>query len=76
MSTTLVSSIFVFKAGRLHRRENTNWLDPELTKGALHLIVGEDGLLHFQWHNRVTDTIEDVRVSLVSASLTDILSRT
>ncbi|KAF8526090.1 adhesion regulating molecule [Gautieria morchelliformis] len=52
-------SILAFKAGRLQRRENTNWLDPALTKGALQLLVADDGLLHFQWRNRVTNTIED-----------------
>lgn len=56
-----MSNIIAFKAGRLQRRENTNWLDPSLTKGALQLLVAEDGLLHFQWRNRSTGTVEDVR---------------
>ncbi|KAF8587592.1 adhesion regulating molecule [Ramaria rubella] len=54
-----MSSIIAFKAGRLQRRENTNWLDPSLTKGALQLLVADDGLLHFQWRNRDTNIVED-----------------
>jgi 26S proteasome regulatory subunit N13 len=60
-----MASLVAFKAGRLQRRENTNWVDPALTKGALQLLVADDGLLHFQWRNRVTNTVEDVRVRVM-----------
>lgn len=50
-----------FKAGRAFRRENTNWVDPSPTKGAVILQNGEDGLLHFVWKNRTTDDVGEVR---------------
>ena len=55
-----------FKAGRAFRRENTNWVDPSPTKGAIILRNGDDGLLHFIWRNRVTNEAEEVsaKVSL------------
>ena len=49
-----------FKAGRAFRRENTNWVDPSPTKGAIILRNGDDGLLHFIWRNRVTNEAEEV----------------
>jgi len=54
-----MASILTFKAGRLQRRENTNWVDPLPTNGQLQLLVADDGLLHFQWYNRVTNIVED-----------------
>jgi 26S proteasome regulatory subunit N13 len=51
-----------FKAGRAFRREGTNFVDPNPTKGAIILASGEDGLLHFMWKNRETDEIEEVFV--------------
>jgi 26S proteasome regulatory subunit N13 len=49
-----------FKAGRAFRRENTSWVDPQVTKGTLALALGDDGLLHLTWKNRETDNVEDV----------------
>ena len=49
-----------FKAGRAFRRENTKFVDAEPTKGAIILQDGDDGLLHFIWKNRVTNTEEEV----------------
>jgi 26S proteasome regulatory subunit N13 len=49
-----------FKAGRAFRREGTNFVDPEPTKGAILLSDGEDGLLHFMWKNRTTNEVEEV----------------
>ncbi|KAF8527526.1 adhesion regulating molecule [Hysterangium stoloniferum] len=54
-----MASIVSFKAGRLQRRENTDWVDPSPVKGTLQLLVADDGLLHFQWLNRASDTVED-----------------
>ncbi|KAH9936353.1 proteasome complex subunit Rpn13 ubiquitin receptor-domain-containing protein [Fomitopsis serialis] len=48
-----------FKAGRCFRRENTNFVDVEPTKGAIILQNGEDGLLHFMWKDRSTNDIEE-----------------
>jgi 26S proteasome regulatory subunit N13 len=55
-----------FKAGRAFRRENTNWVDPSPTKGAVLLQNGEDGLLHFAWRNRATNETEEVRTRFSS----------
>lgn len=51
-----------FKAGRCFRRENTNFVDADPTKGAIVLQNGEDGLLHFMWKNRSTNSVEEVRL--------------
>lgn len=56
----MASPIVTFKAGRLQRRGDTNWVDAQPTKGKLQLLVAEDGLLHFQWVNRTTSTTEEV----------------
>ncbi|KAI0074013.1 adhesion regulating molecule [Panus rudis PR-1116 ss-1] len=48
-----------FKAGRAFRREGTNWVDPNPTKGAIILQNGDDGLLHFMWKNRTTNEVEE-----------------
>ncbi|KAH9841604.1 adhesion regulating molecule [Rhodofomes roseus] len=48
-----------FKAGRLFRRGNTNFIDAEPTKGAIILQNGEDGLLHFMWKGRSTNNVEE-----------------
>lgn len=49
-----------FKAGRCFRREGTNFVDADPTKGAVILQNGEDGFLHFIWKNRTTNEIEEV----------------
>jgi len=54
-----MAGIVSFKAGRLQRRGNTNWVDPSPGKGTLQLLVDDDGLLHFQWLNRASNTVED-----------------
>ena len=51
-----------FKAGRCYRRGNTNFVDADPAKGAIILQNGEDGLLHFIWKNRSTNTVGEVRV--------------
>ncbi|KAI0648040.1 proteasome complex subunit Rpn13 ubiquitin receptor-domain-containing protein [Trametes meyenii] len=48
-----------FKAGRAFRRGNTNFVDPDPTKGAILLQSGEDGLLHFIWKNRTTNYFDE-----------------
>lgn len=52
--------ILAFKAGRAYRREGTNFIDPNPTKGAIILSRGDDELLHFLWKNRTNDQIEEV----------------
>lgn len=52
--------LLAFKAGRAFRREGTNYIDPEPTKGAILLVKGDDDLVHFQWKNRVNNIIEEV----------------
>lgn len=54
--------VLAFKAGRAFRREGTNIVEPSPTKGAIYLTNGEDGLLHFIWKNRTTNTIEEVNL--------------
>jgi len=51
--------VLAFKAGRALRREGTNIVEPSPTKGAIYLTNGEDGLLHFFWKDRTTNTIEE-----------------
>ena len=51
-----------FKAGRAFRRGNTNFVDPDPTKGAILLQSGEDGLLHFIWKNRLNGEVDEVRL--------------
>jgi len=51
--------LLAFKAGRAFRREGTNTVDPDPTKGAIILSNGEDGLLHFVWRNRSTGEDEE-----------------
>ncbi|KAF5360659.1 hypothetical protein D9756_004757 [Leucocoprinus leucothites] len=48
-----------FKAGRAFRREGSNTIEPSPTKGAILLINGDDGLLHFQWKNRESGNVEE-----------------
>jgi hypothetical protein len=52
--------LLAFKAGRAFRRENSNTVEPSPTKGAILLMNGEDGLLHFQWKNRESSHVEEV----------------
>jgi hypothetical protein len=49
-----------FKAGRAFRRGNTNLVDPSSIKGAVYLSQEDDGLVHFRWKNRETDSFEEV----------------
>ncbi|KAF8631798.1 hypothetical protein AX17_005013 [Amanita inopinata Kibby_2008] len=55
----MAETILAFKAGRAFRREGTNTVDPDPTKGAIILSNGDDGLLHFMWKNRTNDQIEE-----------------
>ena len=54
-----------FKAGRAFRREGTNFVDPDPTKGAILISNGEDGLLHFMWKNRTTNEVEEVSMPIL-----------
>lgn len=51
-------SLLAFKAGRAFRRDSTNFVDPNPTKGAVYLKK-EDDLLHFIWKNRTTGENEE-----------------
>lgn len=55
MSETLLA----FKAGRAFRRDGTNFVDADPTKGTVMLTNGDDGLLHFIWKNRSTEENEE-----------------
>ncbi|KAF9547787.1 hypothetical protein EC957_007733 [Mortierella hygrophila] len=47
-----------FKAGRCFRDGTTNTVKPDATKGLVYMEE-EDGLLHFFWKNRTTNSVED-----------------
>ncbi|KAF9900018.1 adhesion regulating molecule 1 [Linnemannia zychae] len=47
-----------FKAGRCLRDGTTNIVKPDATKGLVYMEE-EEGLLHFFWKNRTTNTVED-----------------
>ncbi|THV05249.1 adhesion regulating molecule [Dendrothele bispora CBS 962.96] len=55
----MAETLLAFKAGRASRRGATNFVDPNPTKGAIMLTMGEDGLLHFMWKNRTTNDVEE-----------------
>lgn len=57
-----MSYLLAFKAGSASRREGTNFVDPNPTKGAIMLQNADDGLLHFLWKNRTTGEVEEVSV--------------
>ncbi|KDR82733.1 hypothetical protein GALMADRAFT_238237 [Galerina marginata CBS 339.88] len=59
MSIASSEILLAFKAGRAFRREGTHLVESSPTKGAVYLTNGDDGLLHFIWKNRTTDTIEE-----------------
>ncbi|CAG8601070.1 8331_t:CDS:2 [Acaulospora morrowiae] len=48
-----------FKAGRLTRDGNTNWLKADERKGLIYMDMGEDQLMHFYWKDRKTGTVVD-----------------
>lgn len=64
----LSRAIVSFKAGRALRRGDTNWVDPAPTKGLVSVSPSDDGLLHFYWANRESNSIEEVR-SVVAVNL-------
>ncbi|KAF9178711.1 adhesion regulating molecule 1 [Haplosporangium sp. Z 767] len=49
-------SLLQFKAGRCEREGNTDTVNPDPTKGLVYMEE-EDGLMHFYWKNRTTDTV-------------------
>ncbi|KAF9092612.1 adhesion regulating molecule 1 [Mortierella sp. GBA35] len=51
-------TLLQFKAGRCFRDGTTNTVKPDATKGLVYMEE-EDGLLHFFWKNRTTNTVED-----------------
>ncbi|KAF5389238.1 hypothetical protein D9757_003480 [Collybiopsis confluens] len=54
----MADTLLAFKAGRAFRRGNTNFVDPDTTKGAI-ILKKEDDLLHFLWKNRSTGEVEE-----------------
>ena len=56
----MAETLLAFKAGRAFRRDGTNFVDADPSKGAVMLQNGEDGLLHFIWKNRSTGENEEV----------------
>ncbi|CAE6427171.1 unnamed protein product [Rhizoctonia solani] len=51
-----MTELFSIKAGRAFRREGTNFIDSESTRGTLLLEAGEDDLLYLRWRTRDGDT--------------------
>ncbi|CAE6509461.1 unnamed protein product [Rhizoctonia solani] len=56
--------LITIKAGRAFRRESTNFIDSESTKGTLFLEAGQDDLLYLRWRARDGDasTREDLEL--------------
>ncbi|CUA75181.1 hypothetical protein RSOLAG22IIIB_01829 [Rhizoctonia solani] len=50
-----MTELFSIKAGRAFRREGTNFIDSESTRGTLLLEAGEDDLLYLRWRARDGD---------------------
>jgi hypothetical protein len=46
-----------FRAGRLLKEGST--MKPDLTKGKLQTVHGDDGLIHFQWAARDTNVVHE-----------------
>ncbi|KAF9527554.1 proteasome complex subunit Rpn13 ubiquitin receptor-domain-containing protein [Crepidotus variabilis] len=59
MSLVGAQILLAFKAGRAFRREGSNTVIPNPTKGAIYLTNGADDLLHFIWRNRDTGELEE-----------------
>lgn len=51
-------TLLQFKAGRCFRDGATNTVKPDATKGLVYMEE-EEGLLHFFWKNRATNSVED-----------------
>ncbi|KAF9406723.1 adhesion regulating molecule 1 [Podila epigama] len=47
-----------FKAGRCFRVGTTETVKPDATKGLVYMDA-EDGLMHFYWKNRESNTVDD-----------------
>lgn len=47
-----MTELFSIKAGRAFRRDATNFVDPDPSKGHLALEAGNDGLLYLRWRTR------------------------
>ncbi|CAE6347523.1 unnamed protein product [Rhizoctonia solani] len=50
-----MTELFSIKAGRAFRREGTNFIDSESTRGTLVLEAGDDDLLYLRWRARDGD---------------------
>lgn len=59
MSVALTDNqtLLAFKAGRSLRRDGSNFVDANPTKGAIVLSNSEDGLLRFMWKERATGSL-------------------
>ncbi|CAO3563893.1 unnamed protein product [Mortierella alpina] len=47
-----------FRAGRCFREDDTHTVKPDPAKGLVYMDE-EDGLMHFYWKNRTTNTLDD-----------------
>ncbi|ELU44038.1 proteasome complex subunit rpn13 ubiquitin receptor domain-containing protein [Rhizoctonia solani AG-1 IA] len=59
-----MTELFSIKAGRAFRREGSNFIDSESTRGTLVLEAGDDDLLYLRWRARDGDisTREDLEL--------------
>ncbi|ORX69395.1 adhesion regulating molecule [Linderina pennispora] len=56
---SIPGALISFKAGRLFRDGETNWVRPDVRKGVCFLKKEDDGLMRFCWKDRQTNEVEE-----------------
>ncbi|KAJ1892280.1 hypothetical protein LPJ66_006441 [Kickxella alabastrina] len=59
-TTSLIpGSLLEFRAGRLYRDGESNWVKPDPRKGLCYIKKGTDGLLRFCWKDLAANVVEE-----------------